>query len=151
MYDHFQGKVVTRRVLARQPSCTLFKGAVSEQKSFIHKILNPRMLERLAVMLVLLIFPAYVALSFERSGGGAPPLTIEGLVHNNTVQTPFTVLRGSTSPSAQVLINNSPIVLRDNGSFEETLALHSGINTLTIVARRYGLSTSLQRTIIYNP
>ncbi len=151
MYSSFQGKVVKARIPCRQPSCVLFKGSQEEQKSLLRMLISPRTLERVAVVAVLLIFPMYVALSFERNGGGAPTLTVEGDSAGTTVHTPFATLRGATSPSAQLFINNGPVLLHDNGTFEEKLALQHGINTIELVARRYGMATKLTRTIIYNP
>ena len=151
MYSSFQGKAVRGRIPRRQPSCALFKGTSKEQKSLLRILISPRTLERIAVIVVLLVFPVYVAFSFERSGGGAPMLNVEGDALGSTVHTPFTTLKGTASPSAQLFINNGAVLLHDNGTFEEKLALHSGINTIELVARRYGMTTTVQRTVIYNP
>lgn len=151
MYSSFQGKAVRGRIPRRQPTCALFKGTTSEQQDLLHLLMNPRTIERCIVVIVLLVFPVYVAWSFERSGGGAPFLKVEGTPAHVAVTTPFTTLKGTASPSSQLFINNGPVLLHDDGTFEEKLPLHSGINTIEVVARRYGMATTVQRTIIYNP
>ena len=101
-------------------------------------------------MMLLLFLPLYVALSFERNST-APSLTIIAPLPNSTTEKPFTTLQGAATPSSEVFINKDPIVLRDTGAFTERIALHAGLNAITITARRFGIDTVVTRTIVYNP
>lgn len=57
---------------------------------------------------------------------------------------------GQTAPETKVQINGKEIISNNQGSFEEKVDLHEGLNVITITAiKKYGQSTTVVRNVIY--
>lgn len=97
-------------------------------------------------MLVITII-AYVSMQWLVSQR-PPPLVVENFSELSEV-TPTTVLAGHTSPEAIVLINDVPVALRPDGSFNYALALEQeGLVTIKIEARdQRGKITTLEKVV----
>ena len=61
-------------------------------------------------------------------------------------------IAGTTEPQAQILINDSQVVVDKDGKFESTLSLNDGENNFTIKALdSTGHSTEISRRVVYQP
>ncbi len=62
---------------------------------------------------------------------------------------PEIIVHGTTEKEAQVFINNEPIILHDDGQFEEQMYLSDGVNTISISAKKkHGKTTVETRHVI---
>lgn len=98
---------------------------------------TPRTLAVAGGVLVALIVVFYVG--FQVRTYTRPP-RLDVLEPEQDVERPDRTLtvRGRTDPTAELAINGERAVVRDDGTFEETLHLGEGVNTLRFVARSVG-------------
>lgn len=83
-----------------------------------------------------------------RTISSPPTLTIEQPREGEVVMGNSTLVKGSTDKDAVVSINNQKIALSDNGTFQLSINLTPGINTIFIeVTNTFGKKQSITRTI----
>ena len=79
---------------------------------------------------------------------GNPILVVSSPVNNLVMTQDSVEVVGKTDPGAKLLINNEPVSILENGSFDVKVPLSPGINTLTIVAsNKFGKQTTLVRNL----
>lgn len=122
---------------------------VSSDTAPVHIL--PRLLRwGVALILIMLIF-VYIAFEVSRVFT-PPPLVIIQPERDMIVSEQQFTIRGTTAPEATVLINGELVELRTDGGFEETLALHEGLNTIRISTRsQRSREREEVRHILYTP
>ncbi|MBD3662418.1 FecR domain-containing protein [Sulfitobacter aestuariivivens] len=93
------------------------------------------------------------ARSFEVRTDNAPPfLTLLGPANGVIVSTPTTEIFGISEPLATVALNETPVVLGDDGSFIFETPLQPGENVLVLKAvDPAGNESTLTQTVVYRP
>lgn len=80
----------------------------------------------------------------------SPALLIAGPTEGLISSDPNLKVAGQTAPETKVQINGEEVISNNQGSFEEQVALHEGLNVITITAiKKYGQSTTVVRNVIY--
>jgi len=64
-----------------------------------------------------------------------PPLTIDSLPPEINSKQQFITITGKTIPEASVLINNQAIMVREDGSFSQTMTIQTGVNLFKFVVK----------------
>jgi sugar lactone lactonase YvrE len=92
---------------------------------------------------------AIVTIHVLRNPDAVPPsLKIAYPSDNLLTNQPNMTITGMTDPTATLTINQTPVEISKNGSFEHSLALAEGINTIDVIAaNRKGLQTQETLTI----
>ena len=79
-----------------------------------------------------------------------PHLTIETPVENSTVTDRAVSVKGVTEPETDVTINGQSVQVAQDGSFQKELYLETGLNTITIRAKKkYGRPATALRYILF--
>lgn len=121
------------------------------QRSRLWEIATPRFLSMTgggAVLLVILLYVLFNVRTYTR----APRLLVVEPPQDVEVQGPTIAVHGRTDPTAEVLINGERTAVRDDGTFEETLGVGEGVNTLRFIARSIGgRETVIVREVLYRP
>ncbi|MFH1522827.1 MAG: helix-turn-helix domain-containing protein [Patescibacteria group bacterium] len=80
-----------------------------------------------------------------------PELYIIGLQDNLVTSNNFVIVSGITEPEAQVIINGELILIDSADSFNKRVNLKSGINTITITAKKkYSREKIIKKQILVN-
>ncbi|KKU90891.1 MAG: putative transcription regulation protein [Microgenomates group bacterium GW2011_GWA1_48_10] len=95
--------------------------------------ITPQVFTTLSVVLLLVIFFAYLMFSYFNYAG-APALVVNSPENNRVVNEEQIKVNGKTDPDAKLTINNQPVAVSPSGEFSVDVPLQSGLNTLTIVA-----------------
>lgn len=112
-------------------------------------LVAPRLLAIGGFLLFSLLLGSYVY-GQARAIRKAPPLDIFAPEEGLTVSEPRVTVTGKTIPEASVTVNEQPVVVRPDGTFEERLYVSRGITELVIVARkRHGEEVVTTRHVIY--
>jgi len=91
----------------------------------------------LVLLLVMMFMSLLVYLVYEISNFIQPPdLVINNMPDQITTTAHAVVVSGKAEIDAQVFINDQVIITDENGNFQETVTLRSGLNTLRIVAKK---------------
>lgn len=116
---------------------------------FAIKSLNKKTVILGAVLLLVIIYLVWRAPSLL----GTPSIEIVNPAANNYIaNTPTIKLIGNINPSDKLIVNGEEILVGASGHFEKEFGLQPGINTFTLVAKRFlGKETKLVRQIIYQP
>lgn len=113
-----------------------------------HPILTPRGIRRAAIVVLAAAVLVYLG-SEVRNLTAAPKLTLFRPADQTTTSERSIQLAGTTDPETTVTINGQPVEVQRNGTFEETIDLQTGLNTVIVQAeRKRGRSTTLRRTIL---
>lgn len=94
--------------------------------------------------LVYLVFLGYRAVS-------PPPLAIWAPVQDEQSGIGQTTVRGKTSRQARLTINGEPVMIRQDGTFEQEVLLSEGLNVIKIGAsKKYSKEHSEERRVMYS-
>ncbi len=85
-------------------------------------------------LLIILLYVLFNVRTFIR----APQLTVLDPAGNSEVHDSTIAVRGTTDQTAELFINGERTLVRDDGSFAETVGLGEGVNALRIVAKSIG-------------
>lgn len=149
-YANFLG-LPTEEILAfyrRQIDETL-PPAFSKPQTFSpgQNLISRLSLTGLGVIILLILFTAYLAFSYFRLAG-APILILSSPAQNSTIAVEQIDVTGKTDPDATIMINNQPVNIDQNGSFLVKITLQPGLNTLTVVAtNKFKRQTTVTRNI----
>lgn len=109
--------------------------------------LTPQRFTAVSIGLLLLIFFSYLAFSYWQFAGN-PVLVVSSPVNNLVMTQDSVEVIGKTDPGASLVINNEPVSVLENGSFDVKVPLSPGINTLTVVAsNKFGKKTTVERNL----
>lgn len=100
----------------------------------------------LAVIVLIALFFGYLIYSYFKFAG-SPTLLINSPANNVVLKEERIEIVGKTDPEAGLTINNQPVAVNENGSFNITVPLQPGLNTLTVVATN---KFKRQTTVIRN-
>lgn len=107
---------------------------LKEKAGLIQKI-SPKIIRNSLITLVALAFFSYFG--WEILTIFSPPnLTIVEPADQTTTSQPFIEITGQTKPESTVTINEQEIILKEDGSFSETVNLVEGLNTFIIESHR---------------
>lgn len=99
------------------------------------------------VALLVFLFFVYLIYSYFRFAG-SPELTINSPAPNSVVNQEDINVSGKTDPDAQLVINNQPVTLNENGSFNAKITLIPGLNTITVVStNKFHRQTTITRNL----
>jgi len=77
-----------------------------------------------------------------------PKLFLDTPKEGETISTPTLLVKGLTDPEAQILINNQPVTVSEDGNFEAEIEVSEETSEVVVVARsRYGKETVIRRKI----
>jgi len=94
-------------------------------------IVTPRMM--VVTVGIILFSVVFMYLYSElRHFVSAPWLVVENPIEGATINERTVAVQGKTDQEARVLINSQGIIVNQDGSFEETISLQNGINTITV-------------------
>ena len=130
------------------------RGPIPEPNSRLYKIKTPK-----EIVTTKLIIGAILGLIALLSAGylvwqlqfltSSPQLEVYTPKDNQVVREEQVTIRGKTSPGSEIYINSVPIFSNDDGSFEKTLHLNEGINSISIESQNSaGKSSVVKRTVI---
>lgn len=121
------------------------------QPSLVNKLLTPKGLRRLLILLLATAILVYLAVEI-RHLNAAPELLIQSPTDQMTSDQRSVELRGTTQPEVAVTANGQEIPVDRSGHFRETLELQDGLNTIVIRAvKKRGGTTTVVRTILLSP
>lgn len=114
----------------------------------LQKVSRKKLFAGIVVILIL----GYIGARFNTLTG-KPSLRIEEPATATIIVTvPEFTIRGSVTPSDKLLVNNEEIPTSEHGTFEKTILLQPGINTVHVIAKRLlGRTSDEIRQIIYRP
>ena len=99
-------------------------------------------------LLIFLLIVSYFGWQIARVTG-APQLSLEAPVEGLQTEEGSLSVRGKTEAGAQVSINNHPILVGNNGQFNQTVQLNLGENQIIITAmNRFNRKTQIARRVI---
>lgn len=120
------------------------KGFTESKTSTFPRIAFHRRTILVAVAFLLLL--SYLGFAYKDAFLN-PPLTITS-PQTNKVSTGNITIAGKTNPYATLTINNTPVTLREDGTFSRRVSLFSGRATITIrAANRFGRTTTVTKII----
>ncbi len=80
----------------------------------------------------------------------APPLVIIEPRDGDIIYTPQTVVKGSSEPESEIVINNKAVLVDTTGQFETVIDLQKGLNLIKITAKkRYSRVQESELHILY--
>jgi len=108
---------------------------------------TPRLTFILGIAIVALVILGY--LSFQYSNFVRPPkLFVERPLEEEVVKEEKLTVFGRTDPDATVKVNNQPVLVADDGTFEVEIEIFEGTEEIVIKAvSRSGKETVVQRKI----
>lgn len=110
-------------------------------------IITPMRVLTTAGSLILIAFFVFLFLQY-RQFAGRPVLLLEYPPEQLTIDQEFVNVSGRTDPENQILINGEAVTVSSDGTFQITITLHSGLNTISIVARNnIGRETAIEREV----
>lgn len=111
-------------------------------------VLTPKLAIAAATLALAGIVVAYLAWQFSALAA-APRLELTSPTSDQRIVGSVVEVSGTATPGADVLINDSPILVDAEGKFSDKLALTRGLNTIRITARnKLGKSTTISRNIL---
>jgi len=130
------------------------RSKISRKKSGSRKRLNifitPKVLISLLVIVVVVGLVSYVVFSVARFSR-PPEISILSPVEKITAQSEISI-KGETSPTTLIEINNQSVNVDDSGTFMQNVKLIEGLNIFEITAKsRIGKQSSETLKIIYQP
>jgi cytoskeletal protein RodZ len=91
---------------------------------------------------------AYLVWQFSALAA-APSLDVSQPKSDQVLYGSLLDIKGKTTPGADVLVNDSPILSDSDGNFTDQLALQDGVNTVRITAKNHlGKTTTVTRNIL---
>jgi cytoskeletal protein RodZ len=98
-------------------------------------IVLPKLFKNLAVAFIILICFVYLQNKFSNVIS-APALAVENPPESFVTDKRSIMIQGSTEPESQITINGRQVLSGPEGSFEEQINLRTGMNTITIIAKK---------------
>ncbi|MDP2789886.1 MAG: helix-turn-helix domain-containing protein [bacterium] len=82
-----------------------------------------------------------------------PPLVVDDPAADVAVSEPRITIHGTTQPEVTVQVNGQDVQVDRTGSFQETIDLQAGVNTLTVTAarKRSRTATVIRRVLVQLP
>lgn len=101
----------------------------------------------LAVIVLITLFFGYLIYSYFKFAG-SPTLLINSPANNVALKDDQIEIVGKTDPEAGLTINNQPVTVNENGSFNIIVPLQPGLNTLTVIAtNKFKRQTTVVRNL----
>ncbi len=117
--------------------------------SWIERLWNARLMVWVMVGVVVVMIGGYIGWQI-RSFWQLPPVNL--LTEIPPVQDDSTLLvRGSTEPEVRVKLNDEPVILHSDATFEVSLKLHPGINVIRIEAQNAAGRTAIIERQVLRP
>ncbi len=138
---------------ARTPNPTITFPWIEQgrQRSKAWEFLTPRAIALIAGGFGLSVALLYVILQV-RTYARAPRLEVFDPPHDTEVQGPVLAVRGHTDPTAELSINGERALIHEDGTFEESIGLGEGVNTLRFLAKSIGgRETVVVREVLVRP
>lgn len=115
-----------------------------------HFIITPKIIQRLAIAVVILACFAYLGYIIYKSIS-PPSLTIDTPADNLITTHTEIDIAGHVEPESQLLINGREIVSDQDGAFHDSITLQNGVNVITIEAtKKRSKPTVIYRKILLN-
>lgn len=109
--------------------------------------LTPQILTTVSIIVLVAAFFGYLIFSYLRFAG-APVLEVETPKNNTVVRVEEISVSGKTNSDAELIINDQPVTVSDNGSFKVQIKLQPGINTITLVStNKFNRQTTVVRNL----
>lgn len=110
-------------------------------------IITPTKVLTVAGSLILVAFFVFLFMQY-RQFAGRPVLLLEYPPEQLTIDQEFVNVSGRTDPENEILINGEAVAVSSDGTFQISVTLHSGLNTISIVARNnIGRETIIEREV----
>jgi cytoskeletal protein RodZ len=126
-----------------------------ESNIFFNKVVNwksllslPKVIRNLIIFFIIIICLVYLLFYFKNVI--APPSLKVNYPQENQVVNSFLLnVSGETEPESEVKINNQLTIIDNDGNFSEDIYLKSGINTITITAKKkHSRESSIIRQVL---
>lgn len=111
---------------------------------------NPKFTFAAGIVVAVIVVASYLV--FQYSQFVSPPLLeIVEPTENQIVTEQWALVRGRTDPEATVVANSQPLLVNNQGVFEEEIGVAKETKEIIIIARsRSGKETTIRRTIQVN-
>lgn len=111
-------------------------------------VATPRLLVAAGLAVAVLAVVSY--LGYQLSAIAAPPrLSLESPADNQTASSATLTVRGSTTPGADVTVDDVPVATDNNGGFSTTIVLQNGINAVRVTSRsKLGKLTQVTHNVL---
>ncbi len=104
----------------------------------------------LSSFILIALFFSYVFYQYQRYSK-EPILIINSPKNGSIVKQNFIEITGKTEPGSDILINNQPLGIDEEGGFSTVLSLNQGINSISLTAKNsLGNLTTKDLTVVYN-
>lgn len=108
----------------------------------------PRIIKNILIIMAIIICIAYLGFRLQQIIS-PPALTITNPVDNMTTTENIVLVQGFTELEAEVKINGETVLIDTAGNFTQPVNLKSGLNAITIVAKKkYSRDHRIDRNII---
>jgi hypothetical protein len=108
---------------------------VERSGKYIRLIVLPKIAKN--ILIVAIIISCFVYLENRFSGIASPPaLAVENPAESMVTEEKSIMVTGSTDPETEIMINGKSVLSGMDGNFHEMVDLRSGINTITVVAKK---------------
>lgn len=109
--------------------------------------LSPQFFTLVGFGTLLVVFFAYLIFAYFQFAG-APMLVVNTPANNSVVNTEKIEVAGKTDPEVTLVINDQKVPVAENGSFDVSVPLSPGLNTLTITAtNKFKRQTTVVRNL----
>jgi cytoskeletal protein RodZ len=109
--------------------------------------ITPQLFTAVSVATLVALFFSYLAFSYLQFAG-SPALSVSSPANNVVVSEENITVSGKTDPGAMLLINDQQVDISPEGSFNVTVPLAPGLNTITITAtNKFGRKTVVSRNL----
>jgi cytoskeletal protein RodZ len=99
-------------------------------------------------LMVIAVIIAYLVWQFTALAA-APHLSLTSPDNDVSLTGSVIDIAGSTTPGSDVTVNDSPVLLDNNGDFSEKVALQDGVNSIRVTAKsKLGKSTTVTRNVL---
>lgn len=107
---------------------------------------------RATILLALVVsFASYLVWQVKRVLE-PPQLAVYSPEEGHVMKEPKTTIAGETERETHLTVNGQEILVREDGSFETTIDLTAGLNTITIEAtKKHGKTTIVTRHVVAKP
>jgi transcriptional regulator with XRE-family HTH domain len=108
----------------------------------------PSLIRHILIVSAVMATTGYLGMQIKQSIE-PPVLSVYAPAEGFVATAPDVTVHGSTEREAQVFINNEPIIINDQGLFEQRMYLSPGINTIIVSAKKkHGKTTTETRHVI---
>lgn len=101
-----------------------------------------RLVKKVSLAILVLGFALFVGRGIYPYIHG-PSLTIHGISNGSTLTDPMIHISGTALYTKQLLVSGRSLALATDGSFDETILLHPGYNTISVIGQdQFGKTSS---------